>query len=257
MDEERTTGTGDPAAFPPKLRQATRLRLVDDVVHVLEDAILSGKMRQGDRLLEIWIANELEVSRTTVREALLMLERRGLVSSQPRRGTFVTRISRPEARDLLATRALLESYALNTGFAALDETVLAQLDALLDEMRSLILPDDVPRLVQIDIAFHSLLIAGADAPKVCELWAGLNGRMSVLFLSALENRHASIDDVVTLHQVLLDDLRTGDLSQAQDAVVTHYVGETDFRHPESSESSISTLAQTVATHLANRSDADS
>jgi DNA-binding GntR family transcriptional regulator len=238
----------EPVSLPPKLRQATRLRLVDDVVQVLEDAILSGRMKPGDRLLEIWISNELEVSRTTVREALLMLERRGLVSSQPRRGTFVTRISHRESRDLLATRALLESYALNSGFAALDDAVFAQLDALLVEMGTCGLPDDVPRLVQIDIAFHSLLIAGADAPKVCELWAGLNGKMSVLFLTALEHRHASIGDVVAFHQVLLDSLRAGDLSQAQEAIVAHYLGESDFRNTEAYGSTIPTLARTVAAH---------
>jgi DNA-binding GntR family transcriptional regulator len=185
-----------------------------------------------------------------------MLERRGLVSSQPRRGTFVTRISKRESRDLLATRALLESYALNSGFAALDDAVFAQLDGLLVEMGTCVLPDEMPRLVQIDIAFHSLVIAGADAPKVRELWAGLNGKMSVLFLTALEDRHANIGDVVALHRVLLDGLRTGDLTRAQDAVVAHYVGESDFRHPDTFGGSISTLAQTVAAQLSHQSDTD-
>jgi DNA-binding GntR family transcriptional regulator len=256
VDDERETGLVEPVSLPPKLRQATRLRLVDDVVHVLEDAILSGRMRQGDRLLEIWISNELEVSRTTVREALLMLERRGLVSSQPRRGTFVTRISRRESEDLLATRALLESYALNSCFAALDDAVFAQLNVLLDQMRTCALPDDVPRLVQIDIAFHSLLIAGADTPKVCELWAGLNGKMSVLFLTALEKRHASIEDVVAFHQELLDGLRTGDLNQAQEAIVAHYLGNSDFKNSETYGDRIPTLVRTVAANKPDHPDVD-
>jgi len=67
----------------PKLHQPSRLRLVDDVHHSLQDAILSGRMRPGERLVEMWISEQLGVSRTTVREALLMLEHDGLVVSTP------------------------------------------------------------------------------------------------------------------------------------------------------------------------------
>jgi DNA-binding GntR family transcriptional regulator len=203
----------------------TRLRLVDDVAGVLEEAILSGRMRPGDRLVETGIGAELGVSRTTVREALLMLERRGLVLSKPRRGTFVTRLSRKEAGDLCATRALLEAYALTSSFASIDASVIGRLEDHLAEMSSCVLPDDLPRLVQIDIAFHTHLIAGADSPRVRELWTSLNGQMSVLFLTSLEHLQASIADVVALHRDLLDAIGSGDLARALQATIDHYVGD--------------------------------
>jgi DNA-binding GntR family transcriptional regulator len=59
-----------------ELRQLTasgRRRLVDEVSRTLEEAILAGTMRPGERLVEAAIAERLGVSRTTVREALLML----------------------------------------------------------------------------------------------------------------------------------------------------------------------------------------
>src|SRR5690348_15318328 len=102
------------------LKQVSRLRLVDGVMHSLEDAILSGQMRPGERLIETRIVSELGVSRTTVREALLMLARRGLVVSEPRRGTFVTRLSPDDALDLKVTRALLEGFALRVGYGRID-----------------------------------------------------------------------------------------------------------------------------------------
>src|SRR5829696_8958520 len=89
--------------MPPetlKLRTPSRARLVDDVYRSLEEAILSGRMRPGERIVESWLSEHLAVSRTTVREALLMLERAGYVVSEPRRGTFVTRLPREEALDL-------------------------------------------------------------------------------------------------------------------------------------------------------------
>src|SRR5688572_17099699 len=115
-----------------KLRPPSRLRLVDDVSHSIEDAILAGRMRPGDRLIETRLCAELGVSRTTLREALLMLERRGLVRGEPRRGTFVTRLSRTETRDLCLARALLEAYAVTVGYRRLDESVFERLEHLLD-----------------------------------------------------------------------------------------------------------------------------
>ena len=132
-----TTESNDVA----RLRPPSRLRLVDDVAHSLEDAILAGEMRPGERLIETRICAELGVSRTTLREALLMLERRGLVRSEPRRGTFVTRLSRNESRDLRLARALLEAYAVSAGYERLDEATFAQLDDLLDRMAACALPE--------------------------------------------------------------------------------------------------------------------
>src|SRR3712207_3144547 len=154
-----------------KLRPPTRLRLVDDVASSLEDAILAGRVRPGERLIETRVCAELGVSRTTLREALLMLERRGLVRGEPRRGTFVTRLSRDEARDLCLVRALLEAYAVGTGYARLDEATFARLDALVAEMATCRLPEETPRLIRLDRDFHGLLVRVADSARVRELWA--------------------------------------------------------------------------------------
>src|SRR3954466_6692998 len=141
--------------MPPgtlKLRAPSRARLVDDVYRSLEEAILSGRMRPGERIVEAWLSKHLEVSRTTVREALLMLEREGYVVSEPRRGTFVTRLAREEALDLCYTRALLESFAVGIGYQRIDEGILGCMAGCVDMMRRCRLPDDVPQLIQIDLA---------------------------------------------------------------------------------------------------------
>src|SRR6476620_8783832 len=123
--------------MPPgtlKLRAPSRARLVDDVYRSLEEAILSGRMRPGERIVEAWLSEHLEVSRTTVREALLMLEREVYVVSEPRRGTFVTRLPREEALDLCYTRALLESFAVRAGYTRIDKLVIEQLRACIGQM---------------------------------------------------------------------------------------------------------------------------
>lgn len=207
----------------PRLRKPSRLRLVDDVLHSLEDAILSGEAAPGSRLVEDAIAKQLSVSRTTVREALLMLERRGLVVSRPRGGTFVTRISRADALDLGYTRALLESYAVTVGFERITDVVLSQMDALIVDMGECRLPNEVPRLLRIDIAFHRKLIECAEMPRLLELWSSLDGQIGSLYIRALDSDVTAIDFVVSFHAELLASIRSGNPSVARRAVLDHYV----------------------------------
>lgn len=237
----RETEQAEPIA---KLRRPSRLRLVDGVVHSLEDGILAGRMRPGERLIETKLCEELDVSRTTLREALLMLERRGLVRSEPRRGTFVTRLSREESMDLCATRAILEAYAVIAGFDHFDDAVFARLDALLDDLATCNLPDDTPRVIQIDRAFHRILVDGCDSRRIRELWSSLDGEMSALILSSIEHYHAGIGDLVAFHRVLLDAIRSGDPDVAREAVIVHYVGKDGQR--QNSLTELGALIETMA-----------
>jgi DNA-binding GntR family transcriptional regulator len=206
-----------------QLRPPSRSRLVDDVYRSLEEAILSGKMRPGDRLIETWLAEHLKVSRTTVREALLMLERQGYVVSEPRRGTFVTRLTREDALDLCYNRALLESFAVGAGYQHIDEAVLGRLAKCIDQMRRCRLPDDVPQLIQIDLAFHRPLVEASGSRRLIELWSSLSGQIGALVLRSLEEQHAQIEDVAAFHERMLDAIASGDPDIAKRGVLDHYV----------------------------------
>ncbi len=206
-----------------KLRQVSRLRLVDEVFRSIEEAILSGRMQPGERLVETRIVTELGVSRTTVREALLMLERSGLVVSEPRRGTFVARLAPSSALELKVARALLEGFAVRVGYDRLDSDAIAHLAELIEQMTTCQLPDDLPRLIQIDLAFHRTLIECVDMPRLVELWASLNGQIGALILSGIENWHATTADVVNLHRRLLASVRSHDPVTMQETVIEHYI----------------------------------
>ena len=85
------------------------LPLRDVVFQTLRQAILTGELKPGERLMEIHLANRLGVSRTPVREAIRMLTLEGLVTMIPRRGAEVSRISRQDIRDVLEVRLVLDS----------------------------------------------------------------------------------------------------------------------------------------------------
>ncbi|CAA9562239.1 MAG: hypothetical protein AVDCRST_MAG33-1735 [uncultured Thermomicrobiales bacterium] len=236
---------GNGATAPDQqIRQPSRLRLVDDVAQALEDAILSGSVRPGDRLIETRLCDELGVSRTTLREALLTLQRRGLVRSEPRRGTFVHRLSRQESMDLRRARSVLEGFVVSTGHISLTEADFADMQGLIDAMALCELPRDVASIIRLDLGFHGTIMRAVSSPVMYELWESLNGRMSALILSSIERRHAATPDFAEFHQVLLDALRTGRTATATDAVVAHYIGLT----PDDTES-LAEITQAIDTMI--------
>jgi DNA-binding GntR family transcriptional regulator len=201
---------------------------VDDVYQSLEEAILTGEIVPGSRLVETAIAEQLDVSRTTVREAFLMLKRQGLVASEPRRGTFVTRLSREDALDLGYTRALLEAFAVTVGYARLDDALVQELESLLEAMGTCDIPKEFPRLVEIDLAFHAKLVQLAGMPRLFDVWSRLNGRIGALYIRGVEEMHLHTDDLVTLHRNLLNAIRSGS-DHGQLAIIQHYVREDGSR----------------------------
>ena len=84
------------------------LPLRDVVFNTLRQAILTGELKPGERLMEIHLADRLGVSRTPIREAMRKLELEGLVVMIPRKGAQVARITEKNLKDVLEVRRALE-----------------------------------------------------------------------------------------------------------------------------------------------------
>ena len=205
----------------PLLWKPSRIRVVDDIRQSLENAILSAAMRPGERLLEIRLTDEFGACRTTVHEALLMLVERGLAVGVPRRGTFVTRLSALDALEVSMLRSLMKALAINAARPRIDHILLDDLAGLLPEFCTCQFSRDIPRVIEIDRAFHTLLAEAADIPRLLDLWSALSGRVGALMLRSIESKHLTLDYMAKLHEDCIDELRTGDADPMVAAVVHH------------------------------------
>src|SRR5215831_11085296 len=102
---------------PSRLVHGRALR--HDIVDVLRDEIIQGQLEPGERVLETDLARRFGVSRQPVREAIRTLEREGLLTNLPNRGTFVTRVSWEDALAIQDVRAELEGLAARLAVANL------------------------------------------------------------------------------------------------------------------------------------------
>src|SRR5579864_9777932 len=94
---------------------------------LIREAIIDGRLPPGQRLKEEELAQELGISRTPVREALLILQAEGLVTAVPNRGAVVRTYTESDLVDMYELRALLESFAAHQAAKRITEAQLAAL----------------------------------------------------------------------------------------------------------------------------------
>ena len=123
---------------------------------LMED-ILSGKLKNGDKLTEQRICDEYRVSRTPVRESLRQLEADGLVENIPNRGAFVTRLSSQDIGDIFALRESAEILAVRWAIERITEEELAKLTETFEFMTFYTKKNDATRMLSINMAFHKII----------------------------------------------------------------------------------------------------
>jgi DNA-binding GntR family transcriptional regulator len=134
------------------LAQPIRHRAAD----LLQRAILQGRFRPGQEIPQLGLARELGLSQSSVREALLELENRGLLVKKGRTWT-ITRLALDDLSDLYQVRAVLEPLACRlAAFSWRQEDSLA-LERCLDTMREAAAEKNYPKHSQADMEFHQII----------------------------------------------------------------------------------------------------
>jgi DNA-binding GntR family transcriptional regulator len=127
------------------------------IVEVIRQAITSGDLGPGDRVVELQLAKQLGVGNTAVREALFELERAGLVTRIPNKGSFITKMTWEDAQQVFRIRKELESLAVELAVERISAADLDTLQGFVDGMRTAAETSDFERFYQNDIEFHRTL----------------------------------------------------------------------------------------------------
>jgi DNA-binding GntR family transcriptional regulator len=133
---------------------------------LIREAIIDGRLEPGRRLKEEELARELGISRTPVREALLMLQAEGLVVAIPNRGAMVRVHTTEDLDDLYQLRALLEGYAARRAATRISEKELQQLNSSCDRFESLDPDEELRELVRENLLFHSSILDAAGSARL-------------------------------------------------------------------------------------------
>jgi DNA-binding GntR family transcriptional regulator len=209
---------GSPALSPVRYRS-----MAEQIATAIRQAIANGKLRPGTRLLEVQIAREMGTSRAPLREALIQLEREGLVVRQPNRGTFVADLTEELVREVASLRGVLEGFAAGLAVKRLTEEDFQQLERILTEMLAVARRGDFPRMVEWDYLFHEYIMRASGHRLLYETWVGMDRKVRV-FLSATNLMYADMKSVVEGHVPILRALRRRDPQRAS-RVMAEHLGE--------------------------------
>lgn len=134
----------------------------------LRDQILINQLKPGERLIADDLALAFGVSRSMIREALLLLATEGFINIIPRKGTFVTQMSAKQANDLFEVRLLLEGQVASLAAERRTDENLRDLRETADRGLAAALAGNVNQLPALNTRFHNLLADTADNDYLTE-----------------------------------------------------------------------------------------
>jgi len=218
-----------PASSVPKSEVIERHPLREQVRRVVLRRILQGELAGGTNLKEAQLAEDLGVSRTPVREALMQLEQEAFLVSDPGRGFFVAPLTSQEVRDLFPLIGLLEGTALRWAGPPPAEA-MAQLDTINAELGSV--DKDPENALSLNGHWHRLLVAHCDNQRLRDLIEQLRRQAYRYEYNYFMPGVARIGTAVELHRAITDPLHHDDVEAACRAIDEHWVTDLDLMLPQ-------------------------
>ncbi len=194
--------------------QIRSVSLREQVVEQIRTAIIEGRLKPNDHIVEQTLTEQLGVSRTPVREALILLEREGLVVASRNRGSFVRVFTEDDVVTIFSMRTMLENFAGELIIQRLSAADHQQLQATIERQREFIEAGDFKNVRSTDMSFHQFLINESEHPLLRRNWDELVAQIAAL----LYVRAEAIPDYDEYHAIrdhtdIVDAYRQRDLEQ--------------------------------------------
>ena len=196
------------------------LPLRDVVFNTLRQAILTGELKPGERLMEIHLANKLGVSRTPIREAIRKLELEGLVTMIPRRGAEVAQITEKSMSDVLEVRRAMDALCTVLACERISEAEIAELSAACDKFAAAANTKDIRKCAQADVDFHDIIVRATGNKRLVQLINNLSEQMYRYRFEYLKDV-SRYDNLIEEHRIIYESIRNHDKDAARTAAELH------------------------------------
>jgi DNA-binding GntR family transcriptional regulator len=198
------------------LSKIRHISLREQVAEEIRTAIIEGRLRPNDHIPEIALTEQLGVSRTPVREALILLEREALVVSVPNRGCFVRAFNEEDVGNIFSMRTTLENFAAEIIIDKLTTKELDHLQDLIERQRSYVAQNDFKLLRSADMAFHQFLTSFSNHPMLMRSWQEIVAQVAALLYLRAEY-YPNYDEFLAIrdHQGILDAYRVRNLDEVK------------------------------------------
>ncbi|QTL97135.1 FCD domain-containing protein [Iocasia frigidifontis] len=191
------------------------------VYEVLREAILFGKFRPGEKITELELCQQFNVSRTPVREAIRMLELEEFVLIVPQRGVFVAGIkSKKEINDIFQVRAELEGLASYLTAQHITEKQIKKMKKFTGQLEEHIARGELEDCIKIDISFHEIIYESCENEWLQKFLDSLFEQIS-RFRSESMSQRGRMEEVLVEYQQLIKAFEKRDAEFARKLAVEH------------------------------------
>jgi DNA-binding GntR family transcriptional regulator len=206
------------AALAPLQHQSAPLR--NKIIAALRGAIEAGVLRPGVRLIERDLCEQLNVSRTSLREALRELQAQGILTHVDNRGLAVAMLTREDAENAYRLRAVVEALIVQQFIERADEEELARLEADGLVLKRAYQSGSVERILASKHAFYDRICSGAQNALAFDIINGLVLRTSSLRTPSLARKERQQQSVKEI-DAILEAIRARNVAAAKRAAIAH------------------------------------
>lgn len=199
------------------------LTLMEEVVKHLRNKIITGELKQGERIIETNIQKELGVSRGPVREAFRQLQGDGLVDYKPRKGCTVKRITAKDAEEAYIMRTSLENLSIRLCKGKFSEKTLAEMESIVKKLESFSNKADIISIVEYDEKFHELIVKEVENTKLHEMWKSLSNLNAMIFYVLYNSPYAPDKFLGSNHEILVKSLKKENVEEICAELQYHYM----------------------------------
>lgn len=185
----------------------------------IEQMIITGQLRPGDRMPETELAQSLGVSRGPIREALLLLERDGWLEVKPRHGATVRRRSDREIKELYDARKVLQIHAARLAAEMADDAARAKAAELADGLRKAARNSDIQVLINANSAMHDFLPYMGGNETIGDLCRAFSRRLRYYTRTPRTPKRAP--EVAEEYRVIVEAILEGSVTKAGDLMRLH------------------------------------
>ncbi len=196
------------------------LSLSDQVYNNLLEAILNHQIKPGQHLVEQPLADQLSVSRISIREAIRRLAQDGLVEIIPSRGSYVIELTPLDVEEIYRLRIALECIALEKVIDNYQTGMLDVFAPTLHEMEAIGMHSDHLRAAKLDNQFHKLLLNLSGLQRTTRMWERMSSQI-MMVIYTVSHYYPHLEGLAGRHQPLLDLIARREIEQAKRFLSQH------------------------------------
>lgn len=190
------------------------------VYEELKKQILTGAIVPGTRMMEIDLAEKMDVSRTPVREAIRKLEIEGLVTIEPRKGAYASDISVKDMLDVLEVREDIEGLAAALTARRITDEEIEEMEAANEAYFNAVHTGDTEEIIRTDESFHKTIVKITGNKTLVSMMENLQ-ELAIRFRYLYYDDFSRYENMPKEHEEIIRAIKTGDEEKARQVSKEH------------------------------------